>query len=77
MNEIAPEEDGLTRNPNIYDDADFYNSLLSYYTNKQEGTKDPYSLRKTKINKKEVNRKASKGRRLRFQVCVPSAHHTL
>lgn len=77
MNEIAPEEDGLTRNPNIYDDSDFYNSLLSYYTNKQEGTKDPYSLRKTKINKKEVNRKASKGRRLRFQVWVPSAHHTL
>ncbi|KAK8795628.1 hypothetical protein WA158_000285 [Blastocystis sp. Blastoise] len=81
--EGLPDEDGLIRDTNVYDDSEFYNTLLSYYTNTKETENNEASTiyRKSKINKKEVNRKASKGRRLRYQVhpkllnfCAPEAY---
>lgn len=65
--EIEPDEDGQRRNDSIYDDQEFYNSLLNQYAALSMST-GATVIRQRNSKKKEIQRKASKGRRLIYIV---------
>ena len=61
------DEDGYTRNPSIYDDQEFYNSLLNQYASLSMNH-NATVIKQRHSKKKEIQRKASKGRRMIFTV---------
>ena len=65
--ESKPEDDGQRRNGSVYDDQDFYNSLLNQYAALSMSNKATL-VQKRHSKKKEVQRKASKGRKLIYTV---------
>ena len=63
------DEDGYARNPSVYDDQEFYNSLLNQYASLSMNH-NATVIKQRHSKKKEIHRKASKGRRMIFTVWV-------
>ena len=62
-----PDEDGQIRNDSVYDDQEFYNSLLNQYA-ALSMNRSAAVIKQRHSKKKEIQRKASKGRRMIFTV---------
>lgn len=62
-----PDEDGQLRNSSVYDDQEFYNSLLNQYAALSQN-RNAAVIKQRTSKKKEIQRKASKGRRMIFTV---------
>ena len=61
------DEDGQVRNASVYDDQEFYNSLLNQYA-ALSMNRSAAVIKQRHSKKKEIQRKASKGRRMIFTV---------
>ena len=61
------DEDGQIRNASVYDDQEFYNSLLNQYA-ALSMNRSAAVIKQRHSKKKEIQRKASKGRRMIFTV---------
>ncbi|KAL5633430.1 hypothetical protein ACGC1H_003800 [Rhizoctonia solani] len=67
--QISSEADGAEGDPEVFDDLDFYQALLRDVIDSRTGAGDDWMARqRTKKAKKVVDTKASKGRKLRYEV---------
>ncbi|KAK8829822.1 hypothetical protein WA577_001214 [Blastocystis sp. JDR] len=80
--DIPVDDDGQRRNSSVYDDQEFYNSLLNQYA-ALAMNKNAKVIRQRVSKKKEIQRKASKGRHLIYNVhpklqnfCAPEKYPT-
>ncbi|KAG8691761.1 rRNA-processing protein bfr2 [Ceratobasidium sp. 423] len=67
--QISPEADGAEGDAEVFDDLDFYQALLRDVIDSRTGAEDDWMARqRMKKAKKVVDTKASKGRKLRYEV---------
>ncbi|CAE7212503.1 unnamed protein product [Rhizoctonia solani] len=67
--QVSPEADGAEGDAEVFDDLDFYQALLRDVIDSRTGAEADWMARqRTKKAKKVVDTKASKGRKLRYEV---------
>ncbi|KAH7335520.1 apoptosis-antagonizing transcription factor [Rhizoctonia solani] len=67
--QVSPEADGAEGDAEVFDDLDFYQGLLRDVIDNRTGAEDDWMARqRMKKAKKVVDTKASKGRKLRYEV---------